>query len=483
MRSRFLLVVAVAIFWALVPSILSAQTPLPFDELGAGPKAPAMGQAYTAIANDSSAAYYNPAGLARIPSPFSMTFEYNYCKPRLHESFDTPPERSRYLGPLKTDPNEGFQEHGFYVGITTNLANVEALKNVIIANRIGFGLALFLNTSVANSFQNPQTPQDPYVLRYNQGWALTAIAISFSARITDWFSVGIGVLPRIDAEQDSRNSWIVLNAPENDPTRGFRLDLKQETHLSSIILGGILVSPPWEQLRDRISLGVNYRGQVDGYYGSGPESTNVILQFPTRKPFVIARDPGGMAVDYIGFTPQQIAVGLAGKPIDNLLLSFDAVWKDWSAFNFFWHLPPFAVDPATGQQVNVPFDDVWVWRFGAQYILEPHWKGKYPSRFRQFAFRFGYYREDTPVPYAWNGHPVLNMSGPMNILDSNQNVFSCGLGVLYGPEWATSVELDLFFQAHVFEKNYIANNLDPLYSGITFSGEVYNAGAALSVTF
>lgn len=54
---------------ALLTSTLFAQggqTGLSFLKLGVGARSIAMGEAYTAIANDASATYYNPAGLAQV---------------------------------------------------------------------------------------------------------------------------------------------------------------------------------------------------------------------------------------------------------------------------------------------------------------------------------------------------------------------------------------------------------------------------------
>ena len=82
-KTLALLFVFFSLFSTLLFSPVHAQTPLPFDELGAGPRAAAMGQAFTAVSNDSSAAYYNPAGLTQIRSPACVTLGYQYAKPRV----------------------------------------------------------------------------------------------------------------------------------------------------------------------------------------------------------------------------------------------------------------------------------------------------------------------------------------------------------------------------------------------------------------
>ena len=66
------------------PESLWAQVPLFFDDIGCGPRSIAMGQAFTAVADDPSAAYYNPAGLTQTPSHLVLSIGYQYSKPRIY---------------------------------------------------------------------------------------------------------------------------------------------------------------------------------------------------------------------------------------------------------------------------------------------------------------------------------------------------------------------------------------------------------------
>jgi len=61
---------------ASISSESAAGTGLAFLKLGAGSRAAAMGEAYTAIANDASGAYWNPAGLAAMESA-ELSFTHN----------------------------------------------------------------------------------------------------------------------------------------------------------------------------------------------------------------------------------------------------------------------------------------------------------------------------------------------------------------------------------------------------------------------
>jgi hypothetical protein len=124
-----------------------------------------------------------------------------------------------------------------------------------------------------------------------------------------------------------------------------------------------------------------------------------------------------------------------------------------------------------------------VWRTGLEYAFDPGMPWAVLKKIREVALRAGYYREDSPVPYPMNGNPRFNMNGPMNILDANQNVLSCGFGIGYDAEWTGTVKLEAYFQAHLLENNILSNDHDMLFGPITVGGQVYNAGAALSIVY
>ncbi len=91
MTNRFALRCALAVALAASPARLAAQVPevstdnTPFGVtsgefllLGAGARGTALGNAFSALANDVSALYYNPAGLALMSRPGAMVGSYDY---------------------------------------------------------------------------------------------------------------------------------------------------------------------------------------------------------------------------------------------------------------------------------------------------------------------------------------------------------------------------------------------------------------------
>lgn len=91
MTNRFALRCALAVALVGFPASLAAQVPevstdnTPFGAtsgefllLGAGARGTALGNAYSALANDVSSLYYNPAGLALMSRPAALVGSYDY---------------------------------------------------------------------------------------------------------------------------------------------------------------------------------------------------------------------------------------------------------------------------------------------------------------------------------------------------------------------------------------------------------------------
>ncbi len=459
-KAGFLLLLLAVTVSGLPAGRARAQTPLPLDELGAGPRATAMGQAFTAVADDPSAAYYNPAGLVQIHTPFLLTVGYQYAKPRVWIHMD-PVDLNFRNGDFSRE--EDPSTSGLYVGYACNFSEVSFFKDSPWWSRFAVGFTFFVNLPDLTQFWNPQWDTEPYLLRYNDRWSLFSLALSAAFRCTDWLSIGAGFLPRVDSLQTATGSWIQLPPEPDDMAVGFRLDLRQETKINVVPVCGLLVRPPSPSLRDRIAFGFSYRGKMSVYYGTGPQSTKVLWVKDPDNPIMIYDDPGGKIVDHVGFAPEQFTFALSGSPLPGLLLAFDVTWKRYSAFTFFWDLPP---KPA--------FRDVWIPRIGLAYAFDPNLQARYLRKICEMTFLAGYYRETSPVK---------DMNGPMNLLDSDENVVSGGFAVRYDADWTGTVNLETFFQAHLLETSHIRNDEDPLYGPLSTGGQVWALGVFLSVVY
>jgi hypothetical protein len=120
----------------------------PFLQLGAGGRATGMGQAFTAIADDASALYWNPAGMERVSSS-SISFSY-----------------------MDWIANMSFVHAGV----------------VLKTNSMGsFGLSV---TSLSTEEMLVRTVQEPEGLGWRFDAADMAIGLSYAKDLTDRFSFG-----------------------------------------------------------------------------------------------------------------------------------------------------------------------------------------------------------------------------------------------------------------------------------------------------
>jgi len=137
------------------------------DEFGASCKSIAMGQAFTAVADDFSAAYYNPAGLTQLQSPMALTMGYYYAKPRAKAALESIPYR--YDGDMPDEITGQRSSAGAIIGVASNL-DIDSLVHAYpFFKRFAFGLVFWLNVPNMLSYDVGPEPYRPHFLRFDEG--------------------------------------------------------------------------------------------------------------------------------------------------------------------------------------------------------------------------------------------------------------------------------------------------------------------------
>ncbi len=442
----------------------TAQTGFFFDEFGASYKAAAMGQAFTAVADDYSAAYYNPAGLTQIKGIFEGTIGYIYAAPRVKASF---------LDHALPDINGQPSSRGMFTGIASSLDFKDTVRVAPWFRRFAFGLVVWSNLPEINQYHAGPVASRPHFLRHDMRFQLLSMVVSAGFEVTEWLSIGVGMIPSVDsvAEQDA---FAAINYRE-DVVKGLRLSIHQVAKLFTVPVCGILVRPPLAGLKDRLSVGVCYRGNNKAHHGKGVLNQTIGTENEFGEP-----DPGGFfyplhfTINLVSFAPEQVTIGIAGTPIRWLTLACDFTWKHWSEYQTYLEQSP-----------NPPFDNTLTYRFGVDYGFEPCFRSRFLRNIRKISLRAGYYYEPTPVTSG---------SGPDNIFDSDQHVFSGGVCVTWT---GTTMRhyLEVFYQYHHFQDRFRLAFVDPLlayvnhltppsqYSPVEFGGRVWALGASYSIRF
>ncbi len=450
--------------------VASAQTGMFYDEFGNGFKAAAMGQAFTAVADDSSAAYYNPAGLTQTKGIFELTAGYMYGKPRLRADYPETPSLNL---------SDQRSSHGLYLGIASNLDFRDTIRVFPWFRRFAFAMTLWANLPEFGQYHSGPTAIRPHFLRHDMGFQALAISISLGIEITRWLSVGGGIIPAVTSSADEDVFQAVNKMNDDDPVRGLRLSIHQTATAFVVPVCGILIRPPFAGIEDKLAVGVSFRGENKQNHGKGIIRQDIGMEDEYGEPLPVALPyPDHYNINLVSYIPWQLTAGISGKPVKGLTLAYDMTFKRYSEYLTYLELTP-----------APPFRDTYTHRFGVEYAFDPHFSSGFARKIRRIAFRGGYYFEPTPVPEFEPLPPPPNN----NIYDSDQDVFSAGLALTLGGE-KSEHEFEFSFQYHhfrhlsryaYFDAVYaFMNGLEePGYQRVDIGGYVWGVGGSYTLRF
>ncbi len=453
-----------------------AQTGQYLDEFGASCKSTAMGQAFTAVADDYSAAYYNPAGLTQTKKDVEYTFGYYYSKPRPKAVMESIP--NRYDGDMPRVLTEQPALHGAIIGIASSLDIDGLVAAYPWFKRLAYGMVFYMNLPHIFSYETGPDSYRPHFFRWDTGFSMLSLSNSIAFEITPWFSVGAGFFLGMNNECRQEvfsalnySSYIqqtihIANLVP-DEVIGSRLTLRAKTTASAVPIFGILIKPPKESIRDKYSLGISYRGRNKTKFAQGDLVASIGLEEweTPGQPFGWGwRDfVNQMLFSIVGFSPEQITGSLAARPIEGLLIAFDLTWKNYSQYVDFNDTEP-----------DAPFEDVYVPRLGIEYGFNPGFSGKALKWVEYIALRGGYFFEATPVKEI----------NTYNMFDTDTDVISCGFQVDFTSFQGRMLHsVETYAQAHLLRDRYVSNENDPIFGPAQLSGEVWSFGATITSRF
>ncbi len=365
----------------------------PVDAFGIGSRGIAMGGAYTALATDAAANYYNPAGIV-ARKDLSIEIGYFYANPTLR-----------------------INHRDLNVDLTRGLTAGVVAPGSIGPFRFAFGVVIFLPDERVSRVR-AQPREQPRFVYYDNRTQRIFLATNLAVQIIPGLYIGGGVTFM------SRTKGVLelggeISFPEPEAESDLRLDLDVDLKALRYPQAGIL----WEPL-SWLSFGVCYRHRF-------------VLEL--RQAFairgdIVGQDGGGVILrnGYFSLTslstnlfqPRQVTMGVAARPLPELVLSLDVVWAQWSDFinpgsrlemNF--ELGPFSDLVDIGSQPNPPapgFHDTWTPRFGVEWQA---WKNTQAA----LRVRAGYAYEPSPAPEQ--------RSRSMNLVDNDKHHITAGLGL------------------------------------------------------
>lgn len=268
----------------------------PLDAFGWGARAPALGNAYAAVADDSSASYYNPAALARVKG-LQIDLGYQSANPRIDVS--------------------GVRQALFNTsGVTAGLVLPGQIRSV----RFAIGVQLFLPDLHVTRIHVLQHDR-PRLALYDNRTQRLYLAANLSLRILPGLYLGGGLafMSRSDGLASLRGN-LAVGDPENSQLES---SISQDLFAIRYPQAGIL----WEATR-HLSLAVVYRHR---FVLDLVQRFNISADVgdPGRPPLLLGGKLYETAYSVDLFQPWQLVFAAAAR-WHRLLVSFDLTFARWS---------------------------------------------------------------------------------------------------------------------------------------------------------
>ncbi|MGZ3422088.1 MAG: OmpP1/FadL family transporter [Polyangiales bacterium] len=423
----------------------------PAETFGYGSRSTAMGGAVSADANDVSANYYNPAGLA---SSEGLKLEIGYL-------------RSSYWLKMNGKDNQVDPVRA----ITFGLVAPGKIKGIPFA----FGVALHLPDARVfrvRSLDQEQPRWEMYDNRPQRMYLSTNLAI----RPVKWLEIGGGLvyLAATKARLDLSGT-IDLGDPSSSELRH-----EVDADLTSIRYpqAGIRI-----HATDKLRFAAVYRGEFQLTLDIQARLAAIARLGTIPVPLLVTIETHSVNA----FLPQQAVFGGSYDVTDQVTVDADLTWVNWSAYKS----PVTAVaaktevSPPAGfpqgllQQTPAPtvvlppnFQDRLVPRVGVE------WRIPLSKNGHVFSMRGGYFFERSPAPAQ---------TGDTNFVDSDRHAFSAGMGIRLH-DLVDEIPGDVRFDTHVQysflpDRDHAKTSPTSLVGDYRAGGHIWSVGAVLGIDF
>ena len=386
---------------ALVPSRAGAQTDsallskVSFNLTNPGGKSIAMGGAFTAIADDATAALVNPAGLGLISS-----IEFAVSGKRTDETLGLVTARSTATGPLAAaypdieTTNVDRDAHAASVDFAGVVVPVSRrlVAALTYAENLRFegdaGDAGYQYLELRDNRTGDSTRRD-FLFQYREFGSVSLrnklLGLSLAYRVSERVRVGGGVtLNRASFELGGDAA-----GPHRITSRTFLSPTAEEILTTTLRVDGVsgtklgyLVGIHVDLLSDgALTLGADYR--------SSPRNDGTLV----IGGYIPVAHSGQTSRPFSFRVPRDAAVGLAAHPMPGLTITAEVQWVAYGDI-FDRSLPvvtykglvgPFGF-PVSDVLADVsPAPDAWIPRIGLEYVAS--------AKGARLAFRVGYHRE------------------------------------------------------------------------------------------
>lgn len=369
------------------------------DTYGVGTRAIALGGAFTAVADDFSAAFYNPAGLGQT-NGHHFSLEYLYTMPDIDVKTSNGEDLVIYdqLGDVRTDPTEGTAGHGLDLGfpVIGLILDINDIAKLPVNVQLGAAISLPEDLDIAYRIRD-YPPDQPHFIRYGDDIdrILLAVGVGVEA-VKDVIYVGGGVQAMLHGPGSFYVDGLSLTEANVVSQSEFGALLEFEPTF------GLLVTP----FDKKLKIGFSWRDAQELDLGV----------IPIVSPMVI----GGlvtnvnMNLDIKAFyTPEEYSIGVAFD-LDPVLVSLEVNKQLWSNYAY-------STTDSYHYFGSPDFKDTYNYRVGVEYKLNP-----------KTSLMAGYFHQPSPVP---------DQSGKVsNYIDMDKDCFSLGASYMLDPPFGITKE-------------------------------------------
>jgi long-subunit fatty acid transport protein len=346
------------------------------NPVGSGARAAGMGGAFIGVADDATAASWNPAGLVQLEKP-EFSFVYGYLDREQNYSSALHPE----LQSQSMDAN-GINYASFAYPFTL------AQKNMVVS--LNYQRLFDLNKSLKTKFNSDFGGGDRFNdnVDFHQKGYLSTLTPAFAIQVIPELYLGVAV--NIWDDFMGTSSW---DSHYNSSGAGIGGGLPFTASLANqdkYSFSGLNVTTGFLVNLNKVSIGGVFKSPFSGKIKHTGTSTTV----------------GTGGIPSTGSTsetetldmPMSAGLGLAYRPSDNWLFSLDGYWTQWSAY---------VQKDAAGNQTNPitthpisegKLKDTYQARLGGEYLIV---KGK-----SVIPLRVGFFYDPEP-----GAHGVDNFFG------------------------------------------------------------------------
>jgi long-chain fatty acid transport protein len=403
-----------------------------------GARALGMAGAFAAQADDPSAIFFNPAGLAHLDdhelliSPNVIRYEIDFAGVAPYPGFGVTEEtETKYFPPVAAYYAQG------------------------IAKKWAAGIGVYSPYGLEVVWDEPDTYTGKYISTKSRITPFYFVPTAAWAP-TPELQIGAGVSVVL-SHVELRRHLSAFNPLDNRTEDIGDVVLESEAGTGIGFNAGLQWWPA-----ERAKFGITYRSEVDIDY-SGPAS---FTQRPTGNPtfdaIVAASFPPDQTVATTVAFPAQGVFAFAFKPGASITLEADFGYTWWSSFDRLE--VKFDQTPANNIVVDQAWNDVFNIRAGGEYRAG----GTSP-----WAFRLGYYFDESPQP--------TESVGPL-LPDGDRHGISAGAGWRTGDKSSFIDTVDLFVLGLIIPDRSTEGVNRDNYNG-TYSPNTLVAGFSVGMNF